>query len=85
MLQRRHYEAMIAEMNRRNSQQINAVLRHPTDTSLERSVPGNPHLNIFTFPRLGITVGAFASLGILAVVLSTYVLSYFGLHHLIYG
>ena len=44
-------QRLIAEMNRRNGQQINAIMRHPVDTSLERSVPGNNHLNIFTFPR----------------------------------
>lgn len=44
-------QRLIAELNRRNAQQINATLRHPVDTSLERSVSGNPHLNIFTFPR----------------------------------
>ena len=44
-------QRLIAELNRRNSQQINAILRHPLDTSLERSVAGSPHLNIFTFPK----------------------------------
>ena len=44
-----------------------------------------PVTDFFTFPRLGITRGAFASLGVLVVVLSGYVLGYFGLHHLIYG
>jgi hypothetical protein len=44
-------QRLIAELTRRNAQQINATLRHPTDTSLERNVPGNHHLNIFTFPR----------------------------------
>jgi hypothetical protein len=41
--------------------------------------------NFFTWPRLGITRGAFVSLGMLMAVLSTYLLGYFGLHHLIYG
>ena len=41
--------------------------------------------DFFTWPRLGITRGAFVSLAMLMVVLSTYVLGYFGLHHLIYG
>jgi len=44
-----------------------------------------PVSDLFTLPRLGITGGAFASLGILMIVLSAYVLSYYGLHHLIYG
>lgn len=44
-------QRLIAEMNRRNNQQINTLLRHPIDTSLECSVPGNQQLNIFTFPR----------------------------------
>jgi hypothetical protein len=44
-----------------------------------------PVTDIVTFPKLGITRGAFASLGVLAVVFGTYVLGYFGLHHLIYG
>jgi len=44
-----------------------------------------PVTDIVTRPKLGITPGAFASLGILAVVLTTYVIGYFGLHHLIYG
>jgi len=44
-------QRLVAELNRRNTQQINSTLRHPTDTSLERSVAGNPHLNTFTFPR----------------------------------
>ncbi len=44
-----------------------------------------PVTNLFTCPRLGITPGAFASLGILAVVLSGYALGYFGLHQLLYG
>ena len=39
----------------------------------------------FTCPKLGITRGAFASLGILGAVLTAYVLGYFGLHQLIYG
>ncbi len=41
--------------------------------------------DLFTWPRLGITRGAFVSLGMLLAVLSTYMLGYFGLHHLIYG
>ncbi len=44
-----------------------------------------PVSNAFTLPKLGITWGAFASLGILGVVLSAYVLGYYGLHHLLYG
>lgn len=41
--------------------------------------------DVFTWPRLGITRGAFVSLATLMVVLSSYVLGYLGLHHLIYG
>jgi hypothetical protein len=41
--------------------------------------------DFFTWPRLRITPGAFVSLGMLIAVLSTYMLGYFGLHHLIYG
>jgi len=44
-----------------------------------------PVTNIFTCPRLGITLGAFASLSIFVAVLCAYALGYFGLHHLIYG
>jgi hypothetical protein len=44
-------QRLVAELNRRNTQQINSTLRHPNDTSLERSVAGNSHLNAFTFPR----------------------------------
>lgn len=40
---------------------------------------------LFTFPQLGVTRGAFASLAVLMVVLGSYVLGYFGLHHLMYG
>jgi hypothetical protein len=43
-------QRLIKELNRRNSQQINAILRHPVDTSLARSVEGNSRLNTFTFP-----------------------------------
>jgi hypothetical protein len=41
--------------------------------------------DFFTWPRLGITRGAFISVGMLIAVLSTYMLGYFGLHQLIYG
>lgn len=41
--------------------------------------------DLFTWPRLGVTRGAFVSLATLMVVLSTYVLGYLGLHHLLYG
>jgi hypothetical protein len=41
--------------------------------------------NLFTFPKLGVTPGAFASLAVLMVVLGSYVLGYVGLHHLMYG
>jgi hypothetical protein len=41
--------------------------------------------DFFTWPRLGLTPGAFVSLAMLIVVLSTYMLGYFGLHHLLYG
>jgi len=44
-------QRLVAELNLRNTQQINSTLRHPTDTSLERSVAGNSHLNTFTFPK----------------------------------
>lgn len=41
--------------------------------------------DLFTWPKLGVTRGALGSLGILMAVLGTYMASYFGLHHLIYG
>jgi len=44
-----------------------------------------PITDLFTFPKLGVTPGAFASLGILMIVLGSYVVGYFGLHHLMYG
>jgi len=44
-----------------------------------------PVSDLFTWPRLGITRGAFVSLGMLIAVLGTYMLGYFGLHHLIFG
>jgi len=44
-----------------------------------------PIIDFFTCSKLGITRGAFASLGILAAVFGTYLLGYFGLHHLIYS
>ena len=44
-----------------------------------------PVTNLISFPRLGVTNGAFACLGILVSVLGAYGVSYFGLHHLLYG
>lgn len=44
-------QRLIADLNRRNTQQINALMRHPDDTSLERTFPTNTLLNTFTFPK----------------------------------
>ena len=44
-----------------------------------------PITNLVSFPRLGVTNGAFACLGILVSVLGAYGIGYFGLHHLLYG
>lgn len=43
-----------------------------------------PVTDLVTPPRLGITAGALASTGILAVVLGVYAVGYFGLHQLLY-